>query len=327
MTLRCLRLVLSGTLILTMGSMLGFGVADGVAPADDANALVTKGLQKLKDKQFDDALECFRSAAEKSPSATTWALAGDCLWLQRKLEDADAYYRRALEVDPNHCGANHALGRDAVLLKRYDKAIRYLEKANALCEGSLLHAQNLRFCVEALLGLDKVELAESYFKKLRSAYPCDRNTAEAGLMLAVKKGDESAAEDYRRQLREAEGTERQAKEALDRWHEALTDGDVEAMRELLAEDAIITDPGGGLQDRDQLIGAFRSGVLKVRQLETSELEARGHGEVIVASYRVRIGATVQGQDVDGSFRYTTVFAKRDGKWRVVASHGTVITGP
>ena len=209
MVSQCLRPILSGTLILAMGSMIGCGTGNRVAPANSANALVTTGLQKLKDKQYDEALECFRSAAEKSPNATTWALAGDCLWLQRKLEQADAYYLRALEVDPNHCGANHALGRDAVLLKKYDKAMPYIEKANALCEGNPLHAQNLRLCVEALLGLDKVDQAESYSEKLRSAYPRDRNTIEAGLMLAVKKGDESAAEGYRRQLSEAEGTEKE----------------------------------------------------------------------------------------------------------------------
>lgn len=182
------------------------GAASERAPAANSDAdlsgdqLMKQGLDKLDAKKYDEAIELFTRLAEKNPTATNHAFIGDCYWKQGKLEQADVHYRRALELDPTHCGANHALGRDAVLLKRFQDAIQYLNTANEVCAGSPVYAQNLRLRVEALLELDRIEEAQSDFETLLSAYPENRNTYEAGLLVARKKGDESLAKEYEMKL-------------------------------------------------------------------------------------------------------------------------------
>ena len=116
------------------------------------------------------------------------------------MEEADIHYKKALELDPKHCGANHALGRDAVLLKRYQDAISYLDAANELCAGTILQARSLRLRVEALLELGKTAEAEADLKRLLSDYPENKNTYEAGLLVATKNGDASLAEEYQAKL-------------------------------------------------------------------------------------------------------------------------------
>ncbi len=186
--------------------------ARNVAPTENAPSassdadvgsgqLVKMGVEKLDAKQYDEAIELFSKAAENNPSASIHAIIGDCYWQQQKLDQADNHYRRALELDPKHCGANHALGRDAVLLKRYQDAIPYLDTASEVCAGTVLHAKNLRFRVEAFLELDRITEAESDLEKLVAKYPEDANTYEAGLLVARKKGDESLAADYEAKLK------------------------------------------------------------------------------------------------------------------------------
>lgn len=174
-------------------------VEDGAASVT-ADQLLKLAEEKLDAEEYEEAIKLFTRLAELSPTATHYALIGDCYWKQMKLNEADVHYRKALELDPKHCGANHALGRDAVLEKRYEDAISYLDIANDVCEGTILHAQNLLFRVEALLQLDRVTEAESDMQKLTSAYPDDPNTFYAGVLVAKKKGDEALAEQYQAKL-------------------------------------------------------------------------------------------------------------------------------
>jgi tetratricopeptide (TPR) repeat protein len=165
-----------------------------------SDKLFKLGQEKLDAKLYDEAIDLFTELAEISPTATNHALIGDCFWKRRKLEEADVHYRKALELDPKHCGANHALGRDAVLLKRYQDAVPYLNEANELCAGSVLHAQNLRFRVEASLELGKIAEAEVDMATLTSEYPENANTYEAGVLVATKNGDEALAAEYQAKL-------------------------------------------------------------------------------------------------------------------------------
>lgn len=181
-------------------AILSACVGCGGSSTVSSDKLLTLGLEKLDAKLYDEAIELFTELAERSPTATNHALIGDCFWVQRKLEEADVHYRKALELDPKHCGANHALGRDAVLLNRYQDAIPYLNAANELCAGTILHAQNLRFRVEASLGLDKIAEAEVDMVTLMSEYPENANTYEAGVLVAAKKGDEALAAEYQAKL-------------------------------------------------------------------------------------------------------------------------------
>jgi Tfp pilus assembly protein PilF len=163
--------------------------------------LVKLGVEKFDAKEYDEAIEFFTKAVEQNPRATNHAFIGDCYWKKGDLDKADFHYLRALEVDRNHCGANHALGRNAVLQKRFEDAIPYLDKANEVCAGTIVHAQNLRLRVEALLELDRLDDAESDLKELVAKYPDDGNTHEAGLMVATRKGDTSLAAEYENKLK------------------------------------------------------------------------------------------------------------------------------
>jgi len=165
-----------------------------------ADQLLALAYEKLDAEKYEDAINLFQRLVEQAPTATTYAMLGDCYWKQHELEQADVHYRQALALDPKHCGANHALGRDAVLLKRFQDAIPFLDTANKICEGTSVYAQNLRFRVAALAQLDRLEEAHSDMRKLLSEYPEDPNTFEAGILLASREGDDTLAAEYQQKL-------------------------------------------------------------------------------------------------------------------------------
>ena len=165
-----------------------------------ADQLLAFAEEKLDAEKYEEAIKLFKRLVERSPTATNYASLGDCYWKQRELKQADVHYRQALAIDPKHCGANHALGRDAVLLKKYQDAVPYLDTANEVCVGTPVYAQNLRFRVEAMLQLDRIAEAESGMQKLRTEFPANPNTHEAGILLARKKGDNALAAEYQGKL-------------------------------------------------------------------------------------------------------------------------------
>lgn len=165
-----------------------------------ADQLLALAYEKLDAEKYDEAIDLFRQLVQRSPTATTYAMLGDCYWKQLELEQADVHYRQALALDPKHCGANHALGRDAVLLKSYKDAIPYLDTANEICVGTPIYAQNLRFRVAALTQLDRLAEAHSDMRKLLVEYPENPNTFEAGILLASKEGDDTLAAEYQSKL-------------------------------------------------------------------------------------------------------------------------------
>jgi ketosteroid isomerase-like protein len=66
-------------------------------------------------------------------------------------------------------------------------------------------------------------------------------------------------------------------------------------------------------------------MLKVNELRTFEQHLWVNGGVAVVSVRTHVSGTYAGNQADGDFRFTRVWAlSSDSTWRVVAAHSTVV---
>jgi ketosteroid isomerase-like protein len=63
-------------------------------------------------------------------------------------------------------------------------------------------------------------------------------------------------------------------------------------------------------------------VFKVRSSRSTDLEIRSYGEAAVVSGSAHLAASHAGHDVSGTYAYTHVYVKRDGRWQVVAAHSS-----
>jgi ketosteroid isomerase-like protein len=106
---------------------------------------------------------------------------------------------------------------------------------------------------------------------------------------------------------------------------ALTGADTTILDRVLADDFILVDVMSGSEiSKSILLDAIATGQLKFETIETLERRLRQYGDMAVI-----VGATrMRGRFADEPFiahsRYTHVFARQDGRWRMVSAQGTQI---
>ena len=67
-----------------------------------------------------------------------------------------------------------------------------------------------------------------------------------------------------------------------------------------------------------------SGDLKFQSIVVSDLTIHVYGKTAVAAGTATLKGSFKGQDISGTYRYTDVWVKRNGKWQVVASQATKV---
>jgi len=110
-------------------------------------------------------------------------------------------------------------------------------------------------------------------------------------------------------------------EAEARIRRAQLDADVIALDELISDDLLFTGPTGEVGTKSADIEAHASGVIRFREHHPEELRARAVGtDIVVTAMRARLAVEVNGAIVTGTYRYTRVWARENGRWRVVGGH-------
>jgi ketosteroid isomerase-like protein len=103
-------------------------------------------------------------------------------------------------------------------------------------------------------------------------------------------------------------------------HAQLT-ADVGALDRLIADDLLFTGPDGQLGTKAQDLAAHQSGVVRIRDHQPTELRVRRVGiDVAIVALRTHLVVEVNGATVRGSYRYTRVWAREEGEWRVAGGH-------
>jgi ketosteroid isomerase-like protein len=111
-----------------------------------------------------------------------------------------------------------------------------------------------------------------------------------------------------------------------RLRAAQLGADVLALEELIADDLLFTGPDGALGTKAQDLAAHGSGAVRFRAHEPEELRVRRVGkDVAVAALRARLAVEVAGTLARGTYRYTRVWAREGGAWRVVGGHVSEVT--
>jgi len=111
--------------------------------------------------------------------------------------------------------------------------------------------------------------------------------------------------------------------ALERkMNDALTRGDWATLEALTAEDLMFTDADGTVSGKGEQVSAVRSGDLKLEAIEMSELRVKTFENVVVATGRLVEKGNYKGKQVNGAYRFSDVWAQRNGKWEWVVGQET-----
>jgi ketosteroid isomerase-like protein len=102
--------------------------------------------------------------------------------------------------------------------------------------------------------------------------------------------------------------------------QAQIHADATALDRIYAADFIGVGPSGRVRTKPQVILDFTSGDLKFQSITTDDVQVRVYGHTAVETGRSIMNGEDKGQTVPRDTRFTRVWVKQQGRWRLVANH-------
>ena len=110
--------------------------------------------------------------------------------------------------------------------------------------------------------------------------------------------------------------------------QAQIHADVAALDRIYADDFIGIGPSGTVRTKPQVLADFTSHDLKFQSIKTDDVRIRVYGNTVVETGRSIMVGEDKGKVVPRDNRFTRVWVRRQGKWRLVANHySTLIAQP
>lgn len=120
--------------------------------------------------------------------------------------------------------------------------------------------------------------------------------------------------------------ERQIMQVENESREATLKNDAETLDRLLADNWMNTNANGTVTTKAQLMALLKSSPFKIMSIENDEVLVRVYDDTAVVTGRsTSKRAGRDDQIVTGQVRFTRVWVKAKGSWRVVAAQSTPIT--
>jgi ketosteroid isomerase-like protein len=105
---------------------------------------------------------------------------------------------------------------------------------------------------------------------------------------------------------------------------AALKGDASAAERYMADAYVFTGPDGSVEGKAQSVADLKSGDLKLESASLDEAKVNVHGDTAIVTYSSNDKGTYKGKDISGKTRWTDVFVRRNGRWQLVATHGSRI---
>jgi ketosteroid isomerase-like protein len=107
-------------------------------------------------------------------------------------------------------------------------------------------------------------------------------------------------------------------------NDALIHSDSAKLAALMADDLSSIDSDGVLSGKSEQVNELRSGNLKLVSIDASEFRVRGLGNLAIVTGKLVEKGTYKNADASGAYRFTDVWAKRNGTWLWIAGQETLV---
>jgi ketosteroid isomerase-like protein len=108
------------------------------------------------------------------------------------------------------------------------------------------------------------------------------------------------------------------------WNTLRLKPDVEALDRLLLDDWLLTHSDGRVQDKRAYLDELRTRSRANQAIANEDVTVRVYGDTgVVTGTSVQSG-TSNGRPFEGRFRFTRVWVRENGAWRMAGSHSSRI---
>ena len=111
------------------------------------------------------------------------------------------------------------------------------------------------------------------------------------------------------------------------WNEAHIRGDAAALERLWSDDLEVDVPRMPVMPKTEALAFARSGRMRFERYETSAIKVRLYGDTAVVTGRLLRTRTINGKQMDDDWRFTKVYVRQKGQWRVVTFHASEAAQP
>lgn len=113
--------------------------------------------------------------------------------------------------------------------------------------------------------------------------------------------------------------EQELRKLDEEWHQAHIRRDADALRKLIPPEATFAS-GGALLTGDEYVKDFAESETRFESVEVGAFRARVFGDAAVTTAVDTIKGRSREGAFDEQFRRTATYARRDGRWQLVALH-------
>ncbi|HVF46136.1 MAG TPA: DUF4440 domain-containing protein [Pyrinomonadaceae bacterium] len=121
--------------------------------------------------------------------------------------------------------------------------------------------------------------------------------------------------------------ERQLRALNAQYDAAIVANNVSSLNRIFADDFVYTSPEGEVRNKAQQLEIARSGLLKLDFGKSDDVVVRVYGNSAVMTGRFTAKGTFRGEALEIRERYTAVWVKQKGRWRLASEQGNFIRQP
>ena len=103
---------------------------------------------------------------------------------------------------------------------------------------------------------------------------------------------------------------------------AVMDADIDVLNEILSDDLTYTHTTAALDTKQSFTDALKSGALNYERMVSDDGKVKVYGDTAIVNGTADVGVTSRGQQLKFGLRYTVVYVKQDGQWRMVVWQAT-----
>ena len=105
---------------------------------------------------------------------------------------------------------------------------------------------------------------------------------------------------------------------------AITQRDLPALESILAKAVVFTTATGRVMERAAVLEMLAKPETHYESVESQDVVRRLAGNVVVETGLVKVRGKRKGLPIDEVQRYTDVWQKEDGRWRLIAEHTSLL---
>lgn len=105
---------------------------------------------------------------------------------------------------------------------------------------------------------------------------------------------------------------------------AISRRDLVGLGKILAPDVVFTTATGRVMERAAVLEMLGNPDTHYETVESSDVVRRISGNVVIETGRVKIVGKRKGNRVDEIQRYTDIWQKQEGGWRLIAEHTSLV---